>query len=70
MASTGLSWDCVEDELDVPRLTAMTEHWRHHPPVHVMVAAYLEYKPKEVKVETVNSPEEIEQMMRMFGAQL
>jgi hypothetical protein len=25
----------------------MTDYWRHHPPVHVLVAGYMGYKPAE-----------------------
>ncbi|MFJ3375528.1 hypothetical protein ACIPLA_11495 [Pseudomonas sp. NPDC086112] len=24
----------------------MTDYWRHHPPVHVLVAGYMGYKPE------------------------
>ncbi|MNB86053.1 hypothetical protein D3C75_329900 [compost metagenome] len=24
----------------------MTDYWRHHPPIHVLVAGYLGYKPE------------------------
>lgn len=27
--------------MTVPRLKAMTAYWKHSPPVHLMVAAYL-----------------------------
>lgn len=67
VASTGMPWDRVEDELDIPRLAAMNEHWRKHPPVHIMVAAYLGYEPKAQKRESVNSPEEIEKLIAMMG---
>lgn len=32
-------------ELTLPRLDALDNYWRRHPPVHLLVAAYLGYKP-------------------------
>lgn len=31
----------------------MTEYWRSHPPVHILVAGYMGYKPVS---ETTNAP--------------
>lgn len=58
VACTGWTWDYVEQELDVPRLTALTTYWRNNPPLHVMVAAYLGIKPKATPKE--NDPAEID----------
>lgn len=46
MASTGMSWDAVLTELDLPRLQALNSYWRSHPPLHIMVAAHLGIKPQ------------------------
>lgn len=43
---TGLSWDTVLEEFDLPRVHVMNEYWQSHPPVHLMVAAYFGIKPK------------------------
>ena len=32
--------------MDIPRLSAMTKHWAEHPPLRVMVAAYLGFTKK------------------------
>lgn len=32
------------DELTLPRLEALYSYWRHHPPLHVLVAAYMGVK--------------------------
>lgn len=32
----------------------MTDYWRHHPPVHVLVAGYMGYKPEE---QVTNAPD-------------
>lgn len=61
----GTTPDYWEDALTVPRLEAMTEEWRLHPPVAVLVAGYLGYKPKPRDVDA------IEQLVRLFpGGQL
>ena len=44
--STGMTWDQVQDQLDIPSLDALTEYWQSYPPVHVMVAGYFGIKPK------------------------
>lgn len=45
MNVTGRPWDEIEDTLTAPRLKALTEDWKKHPPVNDLVAAYLKYKP-------------------------
>jgi hypothetical protein len=44
-ASTGWTWDYVEDTLTAPRMIALYEYWNKHPPVHKLVAAYMGLKP-------------------------
>lgn len=44
-ASTGWTWDYIAEHVDLPRLAALNTYWDNHPPVHVMVAAYLGIKP-------------------------
>lgn len=43
----GWTWDYTEETLTVPRLKALQKHWEDHPPLPLMVAAYLDIKPKE-----------------------
>lgn len=60
-----MSWDEVLDQLDLPALAALTRYWHRHPPVHVMVAAYVGYKgDDEPKAES--SEAAIEQLMAAF----
>lgn len=51
--------------MDLPRLYAMNDYWDSHPPMHVMVAAYLGIKPKNTKA-TENDPAEIEALLGML----
>ncbi len=44
---TGWTWDYVEGNMTMPRLKALHEEWQRHPPLPLMVAAYLGIKPKE-----------------------
>ena len=46
--------------LTVPRLEAMREEWRLHPPLAMLVASYLGYKPKPRHNEAVD------ELMRIF----
>jgi len=50
-ASTGYTWDEV-GRLTIPRLKALMSYWHRHPPVHLLVAAYLGYKPEEQRGQT------------------
>ena len=44
MTVTGWTWDYIEDNLTLPRVYALMNYWGKHPPLHVMVAAYLGIK--------------------------
>lgn len=44
IACTGWTWGEV-GTLTLPRLRALSRYWSQHPPVHLLVAAYLGYKP-------------------------
>ncbi len=37
------------DALTLPRLAALNRYWADHPPVHLMIAAYLGIKPGSEK---------------------
>lgn len=41
-----MTWDAVQDQLDIPSLAALTSYWESYPPVHVMVASYFGIEPK------------------------
>jgi hypothetical protein len=56
----GTTPDYWENALTAPRLKAMQEEWRIHPPVAALVAAYLGYKPKPRELDAV------EELMRLF----
>lgn len=44
--STGMNFEQVLDQLDLPSLAGFTAYWESHPPVHIMVAAYFGIEPK------------------------
>jgi hypothetical protein len=56
----GTTPDYWEDALTAPRLEAMRDEWRKHPPVAVLAAAWLGYKPKPHNAEAV------EELLRLF----
>jgi hypothetical protein len=43
----GTTPDYWEDALTMPRLDALREEWRLHPPVNVLVAGFMGYEPKQ-----------------------
>lgn len=45
MASTGCTPAQAWADWDLPSITTQLRYWRRHPPVHLLVAAYLDYKP-------------------------
>ena len=42
--TTGWTWDYIGQNLTLPRVYALMEYWRKHPPTHILVAAYLGVK--------------------------
>lgn len=56
----GTTPDYWEDALTAPRLTAMREEWRNHPPLVVLAAGWLGYWPKP------RDKEALEELMRLF----
>jgi hypothetical protein len=46
VASTGQGWEQIRAEWDLPRLMAWNKYTAEHPPLHLMVTAYLGVKPK------------------------
>ncbi len=48
--ATALGWTFPQiDDLLFSDIDDLSEYWRTSPPVHELVAAYLEYKPSESK---------------------
>lgn len=43
----GWDWDYVLWNVDLPRLRSLNLYWKNHPPVHQLVAAYMNYEPKK-----------------------
>ena len=44
-----MSWDEVEEQLTLPRLTALTKYWSEHPPVHLLLAGFVGFKPEKAE---------------------
>lgn len=47
MACTGHDWEQIDSQWDVPRLLNWNRYSRQFPPLHALVARYLDYKPAE-----------------------
>lgn len=56
----GTTPDYWEDALTAPRLRAMREEWRLHPPMQVLAAAWLGYKPRP------RGEDAVAELMRVF----
>jgi hypothetical protein len=56
----GTTPDYWEDALTWRRYEAQQEEWRRHPPVAILVAGYLGYKPKPRDLDAVS------ELMRLF----
>jgi hypothetical protein len=56
----GTTPDYWEDALTAPRLEAMREEWRKHPPLAVLAAGWLGYRPKP------RNSDALEELMRLF----
>jgi hypothetical protein len=61
----GTTPDYWEDALTAPRLRAMQEEWRKHPPLAQLVAAFLGYRPKP-RGPREGGEEAVEELMRLF----
>lgn len=69
--ATGWGWEQTLDELTAPRLNALRETWRIHPPVHKLVAGFVGYKPPpERNPVLISTPEEARQFMAMTGGRV
>lgn len=60
--------------MDIPRLLAMNSYWAKHPPVHLLVAAYMGFKPEPKNLpskaasEQNNTERDLQDFMQMFGS--
>ena len=50
-----------------PRLGALNRYWAEHPPIHLLAAAYVGYKPKKKKEA---SRENMDELMQLMGGSL
>lgn len=41
ITATGWTWEYLDDNVTIPRLTALTAHWRDTPPAHEALASIL-----------------------------
>lgn len=51
MTVTARPWDELLDTLTWPRIEKLYDYWRRHPPMHVLAAAYIGYKPPQSAAE-------------------
>ena len=46
---SGRSWDEIDETLTVHRYVLFCEYWKKHPPLNLLVAAYIGYEYSEPK---------------------
>ena len=49
MAATGWTYEHISRRVTMSQYNRLARYWSNHPPLHVMVAAYLGIKPEEPK---------------------
>lgn len=59
----GWTWDYVAENIDLPRLKHLNAYWAAHPPVHILVAAYMGYKGQKSAQEQEESADEVISML-------
>jgi hypothetical protein len=64
MTCTGWTYSYVEEELDMPLLVMLAEEWEENPPVHMLLAAFMGYKPKSKS--RVNDPAELAALVSLL----
>lgn len=57
-AGTGWTWDYVADNIDLPRLKHLGDYWAQHPPIHILMAGYVGYKPS-ARAENTDTDEAV-----------
>ena len=40
------TWETI-DEMTIPQLNAIDSYWQRHPPIHILIPAYMGFKPEE-----------------------
>ncbi len=66
--STGWTYDQVGEQFDLPRLKSMMEYWRIRPPVHILVASYVGYKPPEDNKVIDGEGEDVSDFIKAMSA--
>jgi hypothetical protein len=57
----------VREHVDLPTVDALKAEWDRHPPVHHLVAAYLDYKPPVAQTSARTETGDIEDFLTEFG---
>lgn len=70
MACTGHTPAQLRHEWDLPMVGHMTTYWHNHPPVHVLVAGYMGYKPDTEITAAPDLQKTIAELSEDFGAEL
>lgn len=58
-ASFGWTWDYIDKEMTLPRLYEINRYFENHPPVHILLAAFMGVKQKP----TMKKEEDLDAMI-------
>lgn len=67
MTITGWSWEYIDEYMTLPRLSGMMEYWNEHPPLHILLAAFMGVKPSRRGRPSVSN-QNPDQIMADFAA--
>jgi hypothetical protein len=67
MTITGWSWEYIDEYMTLPRLYGMLDYWGDHPPVHILLAAFMGVKSSK-KGLAAKSSHDLEDIIGDFAA--
>jgi hypothetical protein len=68
VASTGWTWEYIDERLTLPRLKALNRYWAHSPPPHILLRHALGFKPAIRTSQAANSEQDLQVFMQHFRA--
>jgi hypothetical protein len=84
IATLGWSYEYIDEHMTFPRFKALVNYWKLHPPVHVLLAGFVGYKPSlagkdswierkltyEQCLAEAQKPHELKEDIHAFAAEL
>ncbi len=64
---TGWTWEYIDEQMTLPRLYGLSDYWRDHPPLHILIGAFLGVKPAGKPKTTEQQESDLNQMVADFA---